>query len=140
MNYTTAVFLINNAVRAVVCTYEAEDKSPRTMFKTFDKTIRVGDLVIVPTNTRHRMTVCKVVETDVDVDFDNSACVHWIVSKVDITQYQTVERLRRDAHHVGLEASEHVEMAYENVLEDAKRAVKGVRVALPAKLPEPRSE
>lgn len=97
MNYTTAVFLINNAVRAVICTYEAEDKAPRTMFKTLDKTIHVGDLVVVPTNTRHNMTVCKVVETDVDVDFDNQACVQWIVGKVDATQYQITVAQEADA-------------------------------------------
>jgi len=97
MNYTTAVFLINSAVRAVVCTYEAEDKAPRTMFKTLDKTIRVGDFVVVPTNTRHSMTVCKVVETDVDVDFDNSTCVAWIIGKVDTVAHQTIVAQEADA-------------------------------------------
>lgn len=97
MNYTTAVFLINSAVRAVICTYEAEDAAKRTMFKTLDKTIRTGDFVVVPTDTRHKMTVCKVVETDVDVDFDNPACVHWIIRKVDTAPYQTTLAQEADA-------------------------------------------
>lgn len=51
-----------------------------------------------------------------------------------ISRYQSVDRLRRDAHHVGLHPAEHVEMAYENVLEEAKRAVKGVRLAPVSKI------
>lgn len=83
MNYSTAVFLINKHVRAILATYEAEEKAVRTMFKTLDDTIRVGDFVIVPTDTRHKMTVCKVVECDVDVDFDSSVPVAWVIGKVD---------------------------------------------------------
>lgn len=52
-----------------------------------------------------------------------------------ISRYQSVERLRRDAHHVGLHPGEHVEMAYENVLAEAKAAVKGVRAAPAANYP-----
>lgn len=90
MNYTTTVFLINSNVRAVKCTYEATDNAGQTVFKTLDKSIRKNDLVVVPTDTRHKMTVCKVVEVDVDVDFDNPTCVQWIVSKIDQTTYDTV--------------------------------------------------
>lgn len=67
MNYTTAVFLINKNVRAVMCNYEPDAEHKTTMFKTLDTAIRVGDFVIVPTKTRHGMTVSKIVEVDVDV-------------------------------------------------------------------------
>lgn len=90
MNYSTAVFLINNDVRAVMCTYEATDNAPRTIFKTFDQGIAEGDYVIVPTNTRHGMTVCKVVETDVDVDFDSSAQVEWIIGTIELENYEKI--------------------------------------------------
>lgn len=83
MNYTTAVFLINKHVRAIQATYEAADNAPRTTFKTLDPEIGVGDFVIVPTDTRHKMTVCKVVECDVDVDFDSTVAMAWIIGKVD---------------------------------------------------------
>lgn len=83
MNYTTAVFLINKHVRAIQATYEAADNAARTTFKTLDPEIAVGDFVVVPTDTRHKMTVCKVVECDVDVDFDSSVAMTWIIGKVD---------------------------------------------------------
>jgi hypothetical protein len=90
MNYSTAVFLINSNVRAVMCTYEAEDNAKRTAFKTLDNKIREGDFVIVPTDTRHKMTICKVVETDVDVDFDSPHNMQWIVGSVEQSTYQKV--------------------------------------------------
>jgi hypothetical protein len=71
VNYTTAVFLINDSIRAVTCTYENDGK--RVPFKTLDKTIAVDDIVVVPSGTRHGMTTCKVVEVDSDVDYDDPA-------------------------------------------------------------------
>lgn len=113
MNYSTAVFLINDKVRAVYVTYENEkelaqktitkpilrkaviselyDSIPgKIMFKTLDEAIKVDDYVVVPTQTRHGMTVCKVVEVDVNVDFDSPKQVDWIVDKVDNSHYEEV--------------------------------------------------
>ena len=97
MNYSTAVFLINSNVRAVHCTYEAEDSAKRTTFKTLDKSIRAGDFVVVPTDTRHKMTVCKVVDTDVDVDFDSAACVAWIIGRIDQSAFTLTQEQEADA-------------------------------------------
>lgn len=83
MNYSTAVFLINKNLRAVTATYEAEENAKRTLFKTLDQTLTVGDFVVVQTDTRHKMTVCRITEVDVDVDFDSQTRVDWIVGKVD---------------------------------------------------------
>lgn len=94
MNYSTAVFLINKHVRAVLCTYEAEDTAKRTLFKTLNETIETGDYVIVSTDTRHKMTVCKVVDIDVDVDFDSTTPVTWIVGKIDLAPH--AEMLRQE--------------------------------------------
>lgn len=82
MNYSTAIFLINKNARAIVATYEAEDNAKRTVFKTLDHDIKTGDFVIVPTDTRHKMTVCKVVDTDVDVDFDSATPMLWVISRI----------------------------------------------------------
>lgn len=87
MNYSTAVFLINKNARAVRATYEAETSAKRTLFKTFDPSIAVDDLVIVPTETRHRFTVVKIVETDVDLDFDTTENVQWIVGRLDLANH-----------------------------------------------------
>jgi len=97
MNYTTAIFLINKNVRAVLCNYEPYAPDKTIMFKTLDKTIREGDFVLVPTNTRHNMTVSKVVETDVDVDFDSGATIGWIISKIDRRPYEVVLSQEGDA-------------------------------------------
>lgn len=103
MNYTTAVFLINADVRAVICCYEPEEertKNNRYTFKTLDKTIQKGDLVVVPTDTRHGMTVVKVVEVDVDPDFDSDIQLKWIVGRVDQAPYITT--LAREAEAVAV--------------------------------------
>ena len=89
MNYSTAVFLINKNARAVRATYESEPTAKRTLFKTFDPSIAVDDLVIVPTDTRHRFTVVKVTEVDVDLDFDTAENVQWIVGRIDLDNHST---------------------------------------------------
>ncbi len=88
MNHSKTVFLINKNARAILATYEEQDSAPRTMFKTLDPTIKKDDFIIVPTSTRHKMTVCKVVDTDVDVDFDGSETLLWVIGKVDRTPYE----------------------------------------------------
>ena len=92
MNYSTAVFLINKNARAVRAIYEVDAPSnlaKRAMFKTFDQSVAVDDLVIVPTDTRHRFTVVKVVETDVDLDFDTTENIQWIVGRLDLANHTT---------------------------------------------------
>jgi predicted Mrr-cat superfamily restriction endonuclease len=94
MNYSTAVFLINSNVRAVNINYEPDKdgykSSPKTTYKTFDKTIKVGDLVIVPSQTRYNMAVVKIVEVDVNPDLDSSTEMKWIIGKVDKDSYDEV--------------------------------------------------
>lgn len=97
MNYSTAVFLINKQVRAVLATYEADDRASKTMFKTLDPTIGVGDFIIVPTDTRHRMTVCKVTDVDATVDFDSSTPVAWVVGKIDRRMYEETIKQEENA-------------------------------------------
>lgn len=90
MNYSIAVFLINKNVRAVMGTYESDDNAKRTLFKTLDESIAVGDFVVVPTDTRHKMTVVKVVEVDVDVDFDAPGPVQWVIGRIDRSGHDKV--------------------------------------------------
>jgi hypothetical protein len=91
VNYSTAIFLINPKVRAIAATYEADDKvAPRTIFKTFDQTLTVNDYIIVPTNTRHNMTVCKVVEVDIDADLESSVPMLWVIGTIDKAAYDDV--------------------------------------------------
>lgn len=91
MNYSTAVFLINpEAVRAMRCAYEVGSKEKPAqgyIFKTFDKTLKVDDYVVVPTDTRHGMTVVKIAEVDVDFDIDTEVSMKWIIGPVDTSAY-----------------------------------------------------
>lgn len=97
MNYSTAILIVNDAARAVKVTYEATDNAPRTMFKTFDKSIKVDDYVVVPTDTRHKLTVCKVVEVDVDDWIDTSATINWIIGRVDMADADQLKKWEEDA-------------------------------------------
>ncbi len=71
----------------MLCNYDnapvKEGQKPNlTMFKTLDKTIKAGDIVMVPSETRHKITTVKVIEEDVEVDHDNTKKVDWIVGKL----------------------------------------------------------
>lgn len=88
MNYSTAIFLINNNARAIRASYEEDGVA--TIFKTLDPSIDVDDLVVVETNTRHRFTVCKVVEVDVDIDMENSTKCDWIVASISIEDHKAL--------------------------------------------------
>lgn len=93
MNYSTAIFLVNSQVRCVAASYELNAKGEPAQvnpFKTLDPTIKVGDFVVVPTETRHSMTVCRVEEVDIEVDFDSQAQMRWIVGKVDLDSYRDI--------------------------------------------------
>ena len=103
MNYSTAIFLINPKVRAIAAIYEPDTdsrKAPRTIFKTFDQAIEVGDYILVPTETRHKMTVNKVVDVDVEPDLESCANVHWVIGTIDRGMYEDV--LAQEARAIDL--------------------------------------
>src|SRR6185295_1615472 len=77
-----------------------DDKAPkpkRELFKTFDETIAVGDIVMVPSGTRHNVTSVKVVETDVEWDVHTSGEVKWIIGKVDQSEFNKLKALEENA-------------------------------------------
>lgn len=101
MNYSTAIFLIDDTVRAIKCQYEpgySEDdpikksaSGPKTyVFKTLDQSIKVDDIVVVPSGTRWGRTVVKVMDVDVDVDFDDDIQLKWVIAKVDPAPYDAL--------------------------------------------------
>lgn len=96
MNYSTAIFLINKAVIAVKVSYDQDKGAPGrpagslTVFKTFDKTLSPGDYVVVPTDTRWNMTVCRVEEVGVEIDLESTAQVGWIVGRVERDTYDAL--------------------------------------------------
>ncbi len=99
MNYSTASMLINDNIRAIETVYEPDTvdsrghvtrKAVRTVFKTLDPTIKPGDMVIVPSHTRHNFTTVLVEKVDVEVDHNESTVINWIVDKVVFDGYKTV--------------------------------------------------
>jgi len=100
MNYSKAVFLISDDVRAVMVTYEKDEQdrpAPRTMYKTFDTKIKVDDYVVVPTKTRHHMTVCKVMAVDAEVDLETSEELEWIIGVVNRADFEKIKSQEGDA-------------------------------------------
>lgn len=88
MHSSRKVFLLNDLTRAIAATYEDLPGVKKATFKTLDQRIQVDDLIVVPTETRHGMTVCKVVETDLDIELDSSAAIEWVVDVVDVSAHE----------------------------------------------------
>lgn len=101
MNFNTAIFLVNSHCRALSLAYEAYDENgidPNTskpvhtdVFKTLDRTIRKGDLVLGETQSRHKLCVYRVVAEDIEIDLEYSKPIRWVVGKVT----HNLEELRR---------------------------------------------
>ena len=109
MNYSRAIFLISDEVRALNVTYEPDVppvnnnrdgiKADRVLYKTLDPSIKKGDYVVVPTDTRHKMTVCQVDdEVDVDdVDLESSEEIKWIIGVVNRANFEDIKAQEGDA-------------------------------------------
>jgi len=95
MNNSAIVFLINDTARAVKLEYEPD--GPTSWAKTLDQDLQVGDMVVVESDTRHKMTTAKVKEIDVEIDYDTSVHLNWIVSKIDQGDYEKTLKLEVDA-------------------------------------------
>lgn len=107
MNFSSAIMLFNKDIRAVATIYDllpgpdGKDKPQKhIVMKTLDKTIKVGDLVIVPTETRYQFSINKVVEIDVEVDFESTVEIKWIVNKVDRDGYDSVLAMEKQSIEV----------------------------------------
>lgn len=96
MNYSTAIFLISDAVRAINISYEP-NCNKRRVFKTLDPNIKVEDFVVIPTGSRYKMTVVKVEEVDLDLDIDTPDEIEWIVGVVDRADFEEIEAQEADA-------------------------------------------
>ena len=91
MNLSLAVFLLNDAARCVGVTYEGTENEAVTLFKTMDQSIKADDFVVVPTNTRHKMTVCKVKTVDIPVDYDSTKPMDWIIGRINLADIDALK-------------------------------------------------
>lgn len=67
-----------------------EESAAPEMFKTFDATIKVDDLAVVESGTRHGMTVVKITAVGVDVNFDGTNPLKWVVQKIEKPAFDAV--------------------------------------------------
>jgi len=93
VNSSTVLFLVNDDLRAVRVSYDDGGKSKETIKKTFLNDLRVGEFVLVETNTRWCAAVCKIITVGVEVDFDSSDDVGWVFARVDLAE---LDRLKAE--------------------------------------------
>lgn len=109
MNYTSTILLADPSVRAVRGCYSPDEPTSAKrnyIFKTLDKSLKVGDLVVVPTETRHGFTVFKLDAVDLLVDPASDVLLKWVVGRVDLKDYEhtiaeedrVIQRLRAAEH------------------------------------------
>lgn len=101
-NYSNAIFLLHDKARMMIGIFdldksEGEPTAKREPFKTFDPTIKVGDLVVVETGSRHKASVIKIVQADAAPNFSSEEQTRWIICKVDLPQYQKLQAMETDA-------------------------------------------
>jgi len=96
-NTSLAAFLLNDGPMCVSVAYDAildrhGKKVPSDVksFKTFDRTLKEGDLVVIPTDTRWGFTVGKVVAINVRVNYSSPEIMRWIASRVDEEAYAAI--------------------------------------------------
>lgn len=68
-------------------------------YKTIDKTLKQGDLVVVECeggSSQFGLAVVQIVEVDVDVDFKGSVNYKWVVSKVDTDTIKDVKQQEKE--------------------------------------------
>ncbi len=133
MNYSTAVFLINDKVRAIKVSYDkaVEGSLLKTItFKSLNSKIKVEDYVVIPTSTRHGMTVCQVEEVDVEPNFEQVPEMEWLVGVVDREDFEKTNKLEKEAITAikGAEFKRRRRELRKDMLEDDEDAVKGLGI------------
>ena len=84
------ILLVNDDVRLVKVCYEPESAS--YVYKTLDQSIAVDDYVVIPTDSRHHMTVARVTAVDAQDDFDleGNIGLKWIIDKVNYPAHKQI--------------------------------------------------
>lgn len=106
MNYSTLSFLTSDEVIGINCVFQGKSnldvaypkgiddglrskaylKRKKYTYKTTDKSIKVGDLVVVQCegeSKNYGYAIVEVVETNVEIDFNTEISYKWIVNKVE---------------------------------------------------------
>lgn len=110
LNKSTAMFIFTDKCRGIACSYEPgsvsrdddgniteDSRTGLYTYKSLDPDIKVGDYVIVPTDTRHKLTVVKVEDVDVEPDYDSNIIYKWIVGRVALKDHEALVAQENDA-------------------------------------------
>lgn len=93
LNKSLAVFLVDESVRAIKVAFGTAGKF--YTYKTTDKSIKVGDFVLVNTQRGYSVVEVKYVDIQNTLDFEDTSIEYtWIVQKLDLTDYQ--EKMKRE--------------------------------------------
>lgn len=87
--------MVNKDLKAVIVSYEDGGRK-QTMKKTFIQDLKVGEYVLVRTGTRHNATVCRVERINVNVDYSSTEEVGWVASRVDLEEFDRLEKLEEE--------------------------------------------
>lgn len=93
MNASTVLFLINDNIKGIRVSYDEGGRNKESIKKTFIPDLKVGDHVLVETDTRYNAAVCKVTAVNVEVDLYGSEKIGWIFAKIDLT---ALDELRKE--------------------------------------------
>lgn len=109
MHDSRKVFLLPEEPRCILASYQpkpnGQDYEPEDIgdgdyslkeLKTFDVDTKPGDYVVVPTGTRHRMTVMRVEFVDMEPDLNSDKEMLWAVGRVDKTSHDDILRKERE--------------------------------------------
>ncbi len=102
MHPSRNIFLLRNDVRVIGASYEPDKSNIRDIadvtntFKSLDTEIVVGDFIVVPTDTRHGMTVMRVEEVDMEPLIESDSKIEWAIGIVDKNGFEEMERIERE--------------------------------------------
>lgn len=109
MNLSAAIMLVDATVRPLKVEYDPDNKystNPMKWFKTINPDIKVNDLVVVQTHTRHGFTVAKVTEVDFPVDFESPEPWGWCADIVDKRAFDKVLEIETNVKTTVAKANE----------------------------------
>lgn len=82
MHDSRTVFLLDDNIKCVSGKYDIGHNSSTEEFKTAIEGIEVGDYVVVPTDTRQKMTVVRIDEINIEPDLESDVKMDWVMCKV----------------------------------------------------------
>ncbi len=85
-------------------------------FKTFDRALAKGDLVIVPTDTRWGFTVGRVEDVDLIVNYSSPEQMRWIAGRMDKPAYDRI--IENEKHLTGTVAKATEEKARRELMDE----------------------